>query len=177
MTMRRFFVPSLLLTLLLPLGCESQPERVTATGPLFRSDAESITIGGELFYTNEAGIRISHLRFDTAYQWVGDTERDLSGVDLLIFNEDGTERARLTSERGEADFEGRQMKAMGNVVLAVTGDGRRIESEELNFDPYGDRIWTDSAFVSTRPGERLEGCSFTSDLKFTSFRITGRRGC
>jgi hypothetical protein len=70
------------------------------------------------------------------------------------------------------------MKAIGNVVLEVTGDGRKVESSELNFDPYGDRIWSDSAFVSTLPGQRpIRGCSFTSDLNFNSFRIIGSSRC
>lgn len=164
---------SLLLVALLPLGCGSEPDRPTPVDDLIREDAESITIGGELFYTNETGIRISHLQFDTAYQWVGTTERDLRGVNLTIYNEDGSERAHLTSERGEADFDGRQMKAMGEVVLEMT-DGRRITSEELSFDPYGDRIWTDVPFVMTQPGQRpICGRSFTSDLEFRNFRASG----
>lgn len=175
--MNRRHIGLSLLPILFLVGCGSEPEQETVAGDLFRSDAESITIGGELFYTNETGVRVSHLQFDTAYQWVGSTERDLRGVSLIIFNEDGTERARLTSESGEADFEGRQMKAIGNVVLDVAEDGRRIESEELNFDPYSDRIWTDVRFTHTQPGRGVtRGCSFTSDLEFQNFRSTGM-GC
>jgi LPS export ABC transporter protein LptC len=164
---------ALTLVAFLPVGCGSEPVPVPAVEG--RDDVESITIGGELFYTNEMGIRMSQLRFDTAYQWTGVTERDLRGVDLLMFKEDGTERAHLTSERGNADFDGRQMKAIGGVIL-VTADGRRIESEELSFDPYQERIWSDVPFVSSSPGQSpIRGCSFTSDLEFKSISSVG--GC
>jgi len=174
MTRRCLWRGALTLVAFLPVGCGSEPVPIPAVDG--RDDVESITIGGELFYTNEFGIRISQLRFDTAYQWVGVTERDLRGVDLLMFNEDGTERAHLTSERGEADFEGRQMKAIGGVIL-VTTEGRRIESEELNFDPYEERIWSDVRFRFTEPGRTIAGCSFTSDLEFRNFSSVGNLGC
>ncbi len=69
------------------------------------------------------------------------------------------------------------------MVLVITEGNKQVESEELNYDPNGDRIWSDSATTMVEPGRVSEGLGFESDLNFRrtvvgpgSIRNTGRRG-
>ena len=66
---------------------------------------------------------------------------------------------------------------------ALQNLARRVESEELNYNPNGDRIWSDSATTMIEPGRISEGLGFESDLNFRrtvvgpgSIRNTGGGG-
>jgi hypothetical protein len=69
------------------------------------------------------------------------------------------------------------------VILVITEGNKRVESEELHYDPNGDRIWSDSATTMIEPGRVSEGLGFESDLNFRrtvvgpgSIRNTGGGG-
>jgi hypothetical protein len=62
------------------------------------------------------------------------------------------------------------MEARGNVVV-VTEDGRRLTTEQLRYDQIRNEISSDSAFVLTEPGRRLEGVGFTSDPNMNNVRV------
>jgi len=48
---------------------------------------------------------------------------------------------------------------------------RQVESQELNYDPNGDRIWSDSLTVLREQGTISQGMGFTSDLDFRQARV------
>jgi hypothetical protein len=62
------------------------------------------------------------------------------------------------------------MEARGNVVV-IAEDGRRLETQQLLYDPQRNEISGDSAFVLTRPGDVLTGIGFTTDPNLTRIRI------
>jgi hypothetical protein len=62
------------------------------------------------------------------------------------------------------------MIARKNVVV-VTDDGRRLTTPELIFNQQKDEISSDSAFVMTEPGRRLEGIGFRSDPNMRNIQI------
>ncbi len=158
------------------LACREESQVVTASEELMHLDADAIVMGGEHTFTNEEGLRSAYLAFDTAYQWRDSVNTALRGVDLTVFNRNGSERARITSVRGTLDPRGERMTAQGNVVLIVPEEDRRLESGELNYDPQVGQIWSDSSFVMTHEGQTLSGASFTSDLEFRNFQARGTGG-
>ena len=104
---------------------------------------------GRGFYLEEPGDgrpgRASRALFVADDGRLGDVrpgqERQLGG----LVTESGVQRARVISKRGRYNPSTREMLAMGEVVLTITEGDKRVESEELNYDPNGDRIWSDSA--------------------------------
>ncbi|MEC7386344.1 MAG: hypothetical protein VYD22_01445, partial [Gemmatimonadota bacterium] len=65
----------------------------------------------------------------------------------------------------------------GDVLLIVHSDQRRIETQELNYDPESERIWSDSATVQTMvDGSITRGSAFESDMEFRNVRIASIRG-
>ncbi len=158
------------------LACEDQAPVVTASDQFEHLDADAIVMGGEHTFTNEEGLRSAYLAFDTAFQWRDSVNTALRGVDLTVFNENGSERARVTSSRGTLDPRGERMTAQGDVVLVVPQENRRLESGELNYDPQAGRIWSDSSFQMIHDGQTLRGESFTSDLEFRNFQARGSGG-
>jgi LPS export ABC transporter protein LptC len=164
-----------ILALLLAGACQDQPPVPTVADDLQLMGADQVTQGGRHIFTQE-GIRSSVLTFDTAFQWRDSVNLHLRNLDLTVFNEDGSERARVTSERGTLDSRAERMTARRNVVLVVPGQDRRVETEELHYDPEGGRLWSDSAFVMLHQGRTHRGSAFTSDLEFQNFRIVGPGG-
>jgi LPS export ABC transporter protein LptC len=155
-------------------ACRGETLVPTLSGELDLLGADGLTIRGHLTFTNQEGIRTAHLTFDTAYHWNDSVNTHLRGVDLTVFTENGSERAHLVSATGMMDARWQRLTARGNVVLVIAGEGRRLESQELNFDPEQERMWSDSAFVMTEPGRApFRGRSFTSDLEFNNFQATG----
>lgn len=140
-------------------------------------DADGVIMGGEHTITNAEGIRTAYLQFDTMYQWEDSTNWHLRGVDLTVFNQDdGTQRGRVTSLQGVFDPEDEALTAQGNVVLVIPQEDRRLETEELHYDPEQQQLWSDSAFVMYEGSRTREGSCFTTDLEFRNFTVGGNVG-
>ena len=138
--------------------------------------ADMVTTGGVHTITNAEGIRSAYLQFDTMYQWNDSTRQALRGVDLTVYNPDGSARGQVTALRGQFDPRGEALTAQGSVVLVIPGDSRRLETEELHYDPELQQLWSDSAFVLYEDAQTREGCSFRTDLTFQNLRVTGLVG-
>jgi len=175
MILRRMVLTNLVVGALVLYGCQDPAPTTTATDNLRFLEADAVVIDGQHFFTQE-GVRAATLLFDTAYQWRDSVDMHLARLTLTVYNEDGSERARVNSDRGTLDRRGDRMTARENVVLVVPAQLRRLETEELHYDPEGNRIWSDSAFTMTHEGRALRGSAFTSDLEFRNFRVLGPGG-
>ena len=66
------------------------------------------------------------------------------------------------------------MIARGDVIV-ITEEGRRLTTPELKYDQQTNEIASDSAFVLTEPGRRLEGIGFRSDPNMQNIQILRTR--
>ena len=112
------------------------------------------------------GVREGEIYADTAYFWNDSTFYLLKNPVLVLFNEMGAQKARVVSKEGIMNMTTDELTARGNVVLTVQEGARRVESQELNYEPNGDRIWSDSLTTMFEEGVVLEGLGFASDLDF-----------
>mgnify|MGYP001817367657 CR=1 FL=1 len=160
---------------LLALGaCEREETAPVIASDLVAMEADNVLYSMTHYMTHE-GVREGLLEADTAYSWQDSTVISLRNLRLVVYDELGAERAVVTAERGRLDPETRQMFAQGSVVLTVTQGGRIVESEELNYDPDSDRIWSDMPTVSREGNSVVEGTGFDSDTEFTNVRIRNAR--
>ena len=139
-------------------------------------EADYIIFGLTNYLTRE-GIREAVVGADTAWVFRDSTVVLLRGnVKLTAYHEElGTEKAVVTSDRGRLDTSTNALWAEGNAVLLIRADGRRIESYELRYIPYEDRIRSDSATVMYDGDDIIEGTSFTSDLNFERVLVRNAR--
>jgi LPS export ABC transporter protein LptC len=147
------------------LACTDETTTPVASPPLLETGADAVMTGLE-HYISLKGIREGLLYADTAYSWQDSASYLLVNPQLVLYTETGVERARVTAKGGWFNPATRQMLAQGSVVMIITEGNRRVESEELNYNPNGDRIWSDSLTTMTEPGRILEGVGFDSDLNF-----------
>jgi len=134
-------------------------------------------IFGPTDYLTRRGVREAVVEADTALVFQDSTVVLLRGnVRLTAYYEElGTEKAVVTSDRGRLDTSTNELLAEGNAVLLIRADGRRIESYELRYTPDQDRIRSDSAVVMYDGDDVVEGTSFNSDLDFERVQIQNAR--
>lgn len=123
------------------------------------------------------GVRSGLVISDSSYVYDDSASAQLFGVRMTLYTQQGVERSRLTADRGWLNERTDELTAIGNVVLEIPSDGRRIETEELHYDPVRDEISSDSSTVQILNGARTRAtCGFDSDLEFRNFRLCGPVG-
>jgi lipopolysaccharide export system protein LptC len=146
------------------------------TGQDFQQvDADMILVDMVSNMTTQ-GIRKARLQGDTANVFDDSTTIKVKGVKLVFFDERGAESGSLTSRTGDFNTNTQAMIARGNAVLITTVGNRRIETEELHYDPTTHRLWSKVHTVMTEGGSRLTGAGFEADDKFQNFNITNMTG-
>jgi LPS export ABC transporter protein LptC len=128
------------------------------------------------FNVTVEGVRRALQRSDSMYMYEDSSTARLFGVDLTMFDSIGNRTASVRSQRGRLDLSTQEMAALGKVVV-VLADGTRIESEELNYDPQSQRIWSDVETRQVWPdGGVTTFSTFRTDEKFSFFDGTNMRG-
>lgn len=169
-------LPALMgLALALP-ACSPETESPVAGEDLLHLEADNV-IYGMASYLTAGGVREGRIEADTAFMYVDSAHVEMRNMRIVFYDEAGRARATVTGERGEWDQQRDVMVARGDVVLTVHPEDREIRTEELHYDAYGERIWSDSTTTQTLPdGTVTRGSSFESDLDFENIRITNVRG-
>lgn len=113
------------------------------------------------------GVRTAFLQADRACLWENADTIVVESFRLTVYEEGtGVEEAVVTGNRGVLNLTTQQMRANGSAVLFIPSQSRRIESEELYYDPQANRMYSDSTTFMYHEGRVLEGSGFTSDLGF-----------
>jgi LPS export ABC transporter protein LptC len=141
-----------------------------ASPELLETGADVVIFNLESVITVE-GVKEGEVFGDTAFFFNDSTFYMLRNPTLVLFDELGAQRARVVAERGTMNMNTDALTAQGNVVLTVNEGNRRVESPELNYEPNGDRIWSDSFTTMYEAGVVIEGMGFSSDLDFRQMRV------
>ena len=167
---------------LLSGACTDETTTPVASPPLLETGADMVIQGLRHVVTLE-GVREAEVFADSAFFYRDSSIYHLVEPELFLFSASGAQRARVTARRGRFNPTTQELLATGGVILLITEGDKRVESEELNYDPNGDRIWSDSATTMVEPGRVTEGLGFESDLNFRraevgpgSIRNTGGGG-
>lgn len=125
---------------------------------------------------NTGGVQAAVMQADTVYMYNDSSRADLRVVNVTMYDEAGRVRTTVVAESGEIHQVTEAMVARGNVVIVTDYGERRIETEELHYDPQLNRIWSDVPFVMTHEGSVTRGASFRSDTQFQNFEATDFTG-
>jgi LPS export ABC transporter protein LptC len=170
--MRAEFAPLAMAALL--AACDGGPGGPTGVGYIeLPADQVFVDVTQSL---NTAGVRAALLRADTVYMFNDSAKAHLRILDLTVYDEDGVVKTTVRSQRGELHTVTEAMVARGNVVVVTDAGARRIETEELHYDPSRNQIWSDVPFVMHENGSVTRGQSFRSDSEFRNFEAIGATG-
>ncbi len=158
---------------LLAAACDRQPE---PTGADFRDVPADMIMTDMVSYVTNAGIRKARLNGDTAHVFEDSSAIKVKGVKLVFFDEQGVESGSLTSRLGNFNTATQAMVARGNVVLVTKVGNRRIETEELFYDPQSHKLWSTVKTLMIEGGSRVTGDGFNADDKFENVDIKNMKG-
>jgi len=134
------------------------------------ADSADQVMYGAHFNLTDKGLARAELLSDTAYFFDDNTRIELRKVATTFYTTSGARDAYLTSQRGTYNNRSGMMIARGDVVV-ITEEGRRLTTPHLKYDQSQNEISSDSAFVLTEPGRRLEGIGFRSDPNMQNIQI------
>lgn len=150
-------------------ACADNSATPVVRRPAMADSADQVMYGTRFNLTDE-GLSRAELSADTAYFFDDNTRVELRNVEVTFFTMTGARDAYLTSQRGTYNSRGGIMIARGDVVV-ITEEGRRLTTPELKYDQQMNEVSSDSAFVLTEPGRRLDGIGFRSDPNMQNVQI------
>ena len=150
-------------------ACTTKKQPPVATHSPLADSADQVMYGAR-FNLTDKGLERAQLEADTAYFFEDNTRIELEKVHTTFYTAMGAKDAVLTSERGTYNSRTTNMVARKNVVV-VSEDGRRLTTPELIYNQQINQISSDSAFVMTEPGRRLEGIGFRSDPNMNNIKV------
>jgi len=166
-TIRHAVLPGLLLLCVLLAGCADE-ERVAATGDV-SADLPDQELFNTTIYDSKEGVRRWILRSDRLARYRDQDEAQLHGVHMDFYRADSL-FSTLTSERGRANMKTNNLFAWGDVVV-VTRDGRRLETEELDYDDASGLISNDVFNRFTRGDDVMTGIGMEATPELDSFEL------
>lgn len=144
------------------------PSEVATTSSL--ADSADQVMFNVRFSLIRDGIRRGELFADTAFVFDQSSRMELRGVRSNFYAEAGALQGTLISREGTYDSREGILEARGAVDVTST-DGRRLTSPELRYLVRQDQVESDSSFVLTEPGRRVEGIGFESDPQLRNVNI------
>jgi LPS export ABC transporter protein LptC len=157
----------------LALACGRQ---AGPTGEDFQEVPADLVMIDMVSFMTSNGVRKARLQGDTAHVYDDSGKVVVRGVNLLFFDEEGNQSGSLTSRTGDFNTTTQAMIARGNVVLVTTVGQRRIETEELHYDPQSHRLWSEVKTLMIEGGSRVTGDGFNADDKFSNVQVRNARG-
>lgn len=109
------------------------------------------------------------LRSDRTERWLDVEDAELHGVHMDFFKAD-TLHSTLVSRRGRANMRSKDLFAWGEVVV-TTRDGRRLETEELQFDNATGLITNEVFNRFTRGDDVMTGTGMVATPDLDSFEL------
>ncbi len=174
-TFRRVAVVLLAVSIVPIAACEEDPPTQLAEQGVQDISWDAIQYGGENHLTLN-GVNAGLVLSDSAFIRADSSLSYLHGVSMTLFNEQGTERARVTGDSARMNTRTEEITVWGNVFFVVPAQDVRIQSEVLNYDPQRDEIWSDVVTAATINGSSSTGTCFRSDLQFQSWNVCEPRG-
>ena len=136
----------------------------------FLPDSAEQMMFGVTFHLTDQGVRRAAVKAETTLLYNQATRAELKRVNTIFYTATGEQQATLTAREGTYVIRLQTMEARGNVIVVST-DGRKLETEQLKYDPARNEITSDSAFTLTREDGVTQGIGFISDPEMTTIRV------
>jgi len=149
------------------IGC-TDDERVAAT-EASSADLPDQEMFNTTIYDSKEGVRRWILKSDRLARYHDQDEAQLYGVHMDFYRADSL-FSTLTSLRGRAHLKTNNLFAWGEVVV-VTRDGRRLETEELDYDDTSGLISNEVFNRFTRGDDVMTGIGMEATPELDRFEL------
>ncbi len=94
------------------------------------------------------------------------------GINIDFYDPDTTKKpSQLTAKKGKYNKLKNEYVVTDNVVIQNYIEKKKLETEELHWDPVNHKIYTDKFVKIQTPEELLTGTGLVSNEDFSSYRI------
>ena len=93
------------------------------------------------------------------------------GIELELFNKQGTRTTILTADRGSYTQKTDIYQVIGNVVVTNTVQNQRLETPLLSWHGKKQKIYTDTVIKIITPDQVLNGIGLTANKDFSEYEI------
>ncbi len=157
------------------VGCnEIKPPPVAVADATLADSADQVMFRVRFALIRD-GIRRGELFADTAFVFDQNARMELRNVRANFYTVEGALQGTLVAREGTYDSRQGLLEARGDADVTTT-DGRELRSPELRYHVGQDQVVSDSSFVLTEPGRRVEGIGFSSDPALRSVIIRKTTG-
>lgn len=161
------------------VGCAPQGRTVSVDAVLSEGDPDQEAWGTILQIMENGVPRLSlsadyMARFETpdsTYMVLSRMDSSSRRVEVQIHDETGGDRARVRANQVVYVETQRRFNATGRVV-AVTGDGRQVQSEHLSWTEASGRVSTPGFATITTPSQIMSGWGLDADEALTDMRLS-----
>ena len=95
-----------------------------------------------------------------------------NGIKIDFYDQDTTKKpSQLTAKKGKYNKIKNEYVVTDNVVIQNYIENKKLETEELHWDPVNHKIYTDKFVKIQTPEELLTGTGLVSNEDFSSYRI------
>lgn len=150
---------------------EKQSKRVQeALDDTLLSSTETWKVDMELIEEGEKRVRLRGSYAET-FNLENLSETRISGpVFIQVFDSTGAVETRVTSERAVYRADNSEFELYGNVIVR-TNEGRRLESEYLEWKQADNRVSTPRFVIITTPTDSIAGNGFEGTTNLTEYTI------
>ncbi len=128
-----------------------------------------------LTYSDSAKIVI-RLNAPVQYEYLNNDREFPEGVGLVFYNDEEEPETTLNSNYAKVDGSTGIYVVRGNVVIVNLEDKRRLQTEELFWNPKTKKIFTDKNVIIDKDGRRLMGKGLEAEEDFSTYQIKNLTG-
>jgi LPS export ABC transporter protein LptC len=94
-----------------------------------------------------------------------------NGINIVFYKEDTMPGSTLVARKGYYEKATQRYTVTGNVVVENKIEGKKLSTEELNWDPQKQIVFTDKFVVIETSTEILKGEGLEANQNFTKYKI------
>lgn len=152
---------------LLCSGCEEKID----PGKFVEYEGPVTTLDGAEIMHSDSAIITAKIITDKLLQFTNGDQEMPSGFHITFFDSEGKPNATLRADYAYNDKQKNLWKATGAVELNNIKTGEKLNTEELFWDPPGERIFTEKFVRIESEDQILLGEGLTASQDFTTYKI------
>jgi LPS export ABC transporter protein LptC len=129
----------------------------------------------KMYYSDSALVKVE-MKAETQNEYENGDRIFPKGIDLQFFDADGSVNSTLTSNHAKLDKKTGIYTVKGNVIIIGIKEYKKVNTEELLWNPATKRVFTDKFVRIETKEEILTGNGLNASQDFKSYKIINPTG-
>ena len=157
-----------IMVVLLLFGCNSENKKTVFqekyTGPLLEIDSVNTLL-------SDSAVTKMRIIAPKQFEFLNGDRTFPNGLKIIFYNPDGKEKSILTSNSGKYNKLTDIYTVTGKVEVQNPAEKKKLTTEELNWSPKKEEVFTDKFVVIQTAEEILKGNGLVAAQDFSTYKI------